>query len=73
MLIEEDALSELAELGAAKTLRYAVQLLNPASHLAKIYKTEYIEAKMIKEASELFYDAKESAKILSKEGSKFMK
>lgn len=72
-MIEEDALDFLADIGVKTTLRYAVQLLNPASHLAKIYKANSIEIRMIREASELFHDAKASAVILSRPDAKFMK
>ena len=73
VMIEEDALDFLADIGVKTTLRYAVQLLNPASHLAKIYKANSIEIRMIREASELFHDAKASAVILSRPDAKFMK
>ena len=63
--IDDDALKFLAEIGHHTTLRYAVQLINPANHLAKIYKSDFIEKKMIKEASELFADAKFSARMLN--------
>ncbi|XP_074597090.1 ruvB-like helicase pontin [Brevipalpus obovatus] len=71
--IEEDALIELALIGSQKTLRYAVQLLTPAHHLAKIYMVDSVQQKMIQEACELFFDAKESAKLLNKAGNKYMK
>jgi ruvB-like 1 len=63
----------LAELGTRTTLRYVTQLLNPASHLARIYQANSVEVRMIKEASELFHDVKQSSKILIQENDKFMK
>lgn len=63
--IEEEALQHLATLGAESTLRYAVQLLNPASQLAKAYHNSAINMTILKEVSELFSDAKQSSKILT--------
>jgi len=52
--------------------RYAVQLLTPASLLAKINGKEAIDKDEIEEINELFYDAKSSAKILAEQKDKYM-
>jgi RuvB-like protein 1 len=53
--------------------RYAVQLLTPASLLAKINGKDAISKDEITEVNELFYDAKSSAKILAEQKDKYMK
>ncbi|XP_078000747.1 ruvB-like 1 [Glandiceps talaboti] len=70
---DEDALTCLGEIGAKTTLRYAVQLLTPASLLARINGRDGVVKEDIEEISELFYDAKSSAKILAAQEDKFMK
>jgi len=52
--------------------RYSVQLLTPASLLAKINGKESIDKEEIEEINELFYDAKSSAKILAEQKDKYM-
>jgi len=71
--IEEEAIHYLADIGSNTTLRYAIQLLNPASQLAKVYQSANIDVKILKEVSELFYDAKQSAKILAEHSAKYIK
>ena len=64
--IEEDALAKLAEIGFKKSsLRYAVQLLNPCSQLAKVYRIDKINLTVLNEVRELFSDAKQSARLLN--------
>ena len=53
--------------------RYAVQLLTPANLLAKINGKDGIEKEHVEKISELFYDAKSSAKILADQQDKYMK
>lgn len=57
----------------ACTCRYAVQLLTPASLLARVQGKEVVEREQVEEINELFYDAKSSAKILQDQHTKFMK
>ena len=52
--------------------RYSVQLLTPASLLAKINGKDAIDREEIEEINELFYDAKSSAKILAEQKDKYM-
>lgn len=69
----DNALEKLSEIGTRTTLRYAVQLLQPANVLAKINGSDTITTSEIDEVSKLFLDAKASAKILTEQCDKFMK
>ena len=69
--IEDDCLTLLSEIGDKSTLRYAVQLLTPASILAKINGKDKIGKEEIQEVNDLFYDAKSSAKLLQQDQDKF--
>jgi len=71
--LDDESLTELGQIGCKTTLRYAVQLLTPASVLAKINGQDHINADDVKEISELFYDAKSSAQLLAQNSSKYMK
>merc|ERR1712087_704981 len=70
--IEEDALTLLGEIGANTSLRYVVQLLTPASIMAKTAGRETITRDDIEEIDSLFYDAKSSAKVLSENADKYI-
>lgn len=70
--IESEALSMLAEIGTQSTLRYAVQLLTPASLTAKTNGRQEIIKEDVEEVNALFLDAKSSAIILSEQKDKFM-
>jgi len=50
-----------------KCIRYALQLLTPASILATLAGRKQIEIEDISEMSELFLDAKTSAGVVGKE------
>ncbi|EFA10722.1 ruvB-like helicase 1 [Tribolium castaneum] len=70
--IEAEALSTLGDVGSRATLRYAVQLLTPASLTAKTNGRDNITKADVEEVSSLFLDAKSSARILSDNKEKFM-
>lgn len=70
--LDPEALSVLGEVGARSTLRYAVQLLTPASLVAKTNGRSNIVKADVDEVSKLFLDAKSSAKILTQNKDKFM-
>merc|ERR1712046_340836 len=70
--IDEDALALLGEIGANTSLRYVVQLLTPASIMAKTAGRETITRDDIEEIDSLFYDAKSSAKILSENADRYI-
>lgn len=71
--IDEDSLQALGEIGTKTTLRYAVQLLSPANILSKVNGRTSIKKEDIKEISEVFHDAKSSAKLLAEQDDKYMK
>jgi RuvB-like protein 1 (pontin 52) len=70
--LDDNCLDHLAELGSKTTLRYAIQLLNPAKQLSQISGGP-ITVDILTEASTLFYDVKHSAQMLTEGGDKFMK
>jgi RuvB-like protein 1 (pontin 52) len=66
IVVQEDALATMGEIGARTSLRYAVQLLTPARIIAQTSGREEITSVDVEEIDELFYDAKASAKLLAK-------
>lgn len=66
IVVEDDALASLGEIGARTSLRYAVQLLTPSKIVAQTSGRENITSVDVEEIDELFFDAKASAKILAK-------
>merc|ERR1711934_871929 len=70
--IEEEALALLGEIGVNTSLRYVVQLLTPASIMARTAGREIITRDDIEEIDSLFYDAKSSAKVLSENADKYI-
>merc|ERR1712046_236541 len=72
LTIEEEALALLGEIGANTSLRYVVQLLTPASIMARTAGREQITRDDIEEIDSLFYDAKSSAKILSENADRYI-
>ncbi|KAJ3305685.1 RuvB-like protein 1 [Kappamyces sp. JEL0829] len=60
----EEAFAHLAQIGVKCSLRYAIQLLTPASVLCKINGRDCISLDDIDEVNVLFLDAKSSALIL---------
>merc|ERR1711912_5903 len=70
--IEEEALTLLGEIGSNTSLRYVVQLLTPASIMAKTEARDVITKDDIEQIDSLFYDAKSSAKVLSENADKYI-
>ncbi|KAK3257595.1 Ras and Rab interactor 1 [Cymbomonas tetramitiformis] len=70
--IDEESLCFLGELGEQTSLRHAVQLLTPASILAKTNGRDEITQGDLEETAELFLDAKASAKMLQENADKFI-
>jgi len=70
--IDEDAITALAILGDKTSLRYAVQLLNPASILAKVAGRDSVNKDDVDEATTLFLDAKASGKLLAEHRDKYL-
>ncbi|CAG8630489.1 7514_t:CDS:2 [Paraglomus brasilianum] len=65
LILANEALEFMAECGAQTSLRYVIQLLTPASILARTNGRENISLDDITQTKTLFYDAKSSAKILA--------
>ena len=59
-------IDRLAQEGDARSLRYVLQLLTPASILASLAGRAQIELEDVSELDELFYDAKTSAMLNSR-------
>ena len=72
--IQEPALERVADLGSKVSLRYAIQLLAPASVLAKVGGKQAGEVSLneIEECEGLFLDAGRSARAVAAEGSGFI-
>ncbi|KAF9530888.1 RuvB-like helicase 1 [Crepidotus variabilis] len=62
--ISPSVVENLASVGERSSLRYALQLLTPASILASLAGRTQIEAEDISEMNELFLDAKASASVI---------
>lgn len=71
--IDEESVQLLGQIGVRTTLRYAVQLLTPASILCRINGKEAVSKEEVEEIDKLFFDAKASAKILQEQEDKYMK
>lgn len=70
--IEEDAIDLLAEIGVNTSLRYAIQLLTPASVMATTVGRKNITTEDIQDVDSLFFDAKSSAKLLAEQADKYI-
>ncbi|CAG8050423.1 unnamed protein product [Penicillium salamii] len=71
--ITEPALNKVAEHGSKVSLRYALQLLTPASILARVNgRPAGIEEADVAECEDLFLDAKRSAIIVGQDSDKFL-
>ena len=66
--VTEPALDALASEGENTSLRYALQLMTPASIVAKMQGRDQIDVKDITECGDLFLDARRSAKIVREKG-----
>ena len=62
--VSTEALGRLAQLGAARSLRYAVQLLSPANVLAGVSGRGEVSVSDVDEAEQLFLDARRSTRVL---------
>jgi len=70
--IEEDALAHLASVGTTTSLRYVVQMINPAFVLAQTLGKLKISKDEIEEINALFLDGKTSAKLLQEQADKYI-
>ena len=65
LVISEPALNKISEHGVNVSLRYALQLLTPASILARVNGRKEIDVVDVAECEDLFIDAKRSASIVN--------
>jgi len=70
--MEQEAIELLGEIGQNTSLRYVVQLMTPASVLAKTNGRDKVTREDIEEIDQLFYDAKSSAKLLAANADKYI-
>merc|ERR1711968_150881 len=70
--MEQEAIELLGEIGQNTSLRYVVQLMTPASVLAKTNGRDQVTKEDIEEIDNLFYDAKSSAKLLAANADKYI-
>lgn len=70
--IDEESLNFLGQIGEETSLRHAVQLLTPASMMAKTNGRDDVCKSDIEEVNGLFHDAKYSAKLLAEEADKYI-
>lgn len=66
IMLAENALERLTELGIENSLRYAVQLLAPAYEYAKLRNSGNVEVEDVKRAASLFVDISQSSAYLKK-------
>lgn len=64
--LTEEAVEELTKIGSKRSLRYALQLLDPAWMIAKRRGARAVEPDDVKEAERLFADLKESVSLVEK-------
>lgn len=72
LVLDDEALGALGEIGVRTSLRYAVQLLTPAHIIAGTQGSTTIHRGDIEEVDRLFYDAKASAKLLHEQADKYL-
>ena len=63
----------LGEIATKTSLRFAVQLLRPAKLLAETNGREKVTKGDVEEISNLFYDAKRSARLLAEQDAAYLK
>jgi TBP-interacting protein len=71
--LSKEALEKLVELGVNKSLRYAVQLLEPARIIAEMRGSSRVEVQDVEHASKLFIDVSASVQYLKQYEEKFLK
>jgi RuvB-like protein 1 (pontin 52) len=72
LAIDQDALVLLGTIGAGTSLRHAIQLLTPASILAKAGGLNSVSRAVLEETSALFLDSKRSAQIIRENQSGYL-
>ncbi|EFJ27201.1 hypothetical protein SELMODRAFT_266959 [Selaginella moellendorffii] len=72
LTIDEESLAFLGEVGEKTSLRHAVQLLTPASIIARTNGRDEIAKGDLEDLVDLFLDAKASAKLLQEQPDKYI-
>ncbi|KAL9253798.1 RuvB-like protein [Drosera capensis] len=72
LVVYEEGLAYLGEIGQRASLRHAIQLLSPSSIIAKMNGQDNICKADIEEASSLYLDAKSSARLLQEQLGKYI-
>ncbi|KAL1199207.1 RuvB-like protein 1 [Cardamine amara subsp. amara] len=72
LTVDEECLVLLGDIGQRTSLRHAVQLLSPASIVAKMNGRDNICKDDIEEVTSLYLDAKSSAKLLHEQQEKYI-
>lgn len=72
VLKEDSAIAAIVEVATRTSLRYATQLLTPASILSELKGSDQLTVNDIKEADALFYDGKQSAMLLMNEEGRYI-
>nr|GMD32625.1 ruvB-like protein 1 [Ipomoea batatas]GMD35840.1 ruvB-like protein 1 [Ipomoea batatas] len=70
--IDEESLAFLGEIGQQASLRHAVQLLSPASIVAKMNGRDKICKADLEEVNSLYLDAKSSARLLQEQQDRYI-
>ena len=73
VVLTDEALEELVDIGSKTSLRYAVQLMEPAKVIATTKGRDTITVEDIKEARKLFIDISQSVRYLKEFEEKFLK
>ncbi|GAB2233949.1 hypothetical protein Droror1_Dr00003179 [Drosera rotundifolia] len=72
LVVDEEGLAYMGEIGQRASLRHAIQLLSPSSIIAKMNGRDNICKADIEEASSLYLDAKSSARLLQEQPDKYI-
>ncbi|KAF3791951.1 RuvB-like helicase 2 [Nymphaea thermarum] len=72
LVVDEDSLAYLGEIGQRASLRHAVQLLSPASVIAKMNGRDGICKADLEEVTSLYLDAKSSARVLQEQQDRYI-
>ncbi len=70
--LDDEALEELTRIGVEHSLRYALQLLEPAMVIAERRGARRVEVEDVREAYRLFADVKRSVRMLEELGDKML-
>ncbi|KAK9279172.1 hypothetical protein L1049_012849 [Liquidambar formosana] len=72
LVVDEESLAYLGEIGQRASLRHAVQLLSPASIVARMNGRDSVCKADLEEVSALYLDAKSSARLLQEQQERYI-